>query len=259
MTQALSVSDLSFSYTSKPVLHHLNFSILEGEYVTIIGPNGSGKSTLLKCLNRIVAADHSHIQIFGRELSSFPQKELARLIGYVPQHQGLLPAFTVEEFVTMGRYPYLDPLRSYSKEDHKIVDDVLRLTGIGEFKDRFLHQLSGGERQKVFIASALAQQPKILLLDEPTIHLDPQHNIEVQKLISKICCEYRMTIVHVTHDLTHIQTWSQKLIALQKGKIVFDGKPREILNQENLEKVFQTSFQFFKDEKSQTVIIPKIS
>ena len=257
---AINVSQLSFSYSQTTVLNDVSFSVNEGEYLSIIGPNGSGKSTLLKCLNRIVSADFSKIRIFGRELSSFSQKELAKLVGYVPQHHGLITAYTVEEFVMMGRYPYLDPLRSYSSEDKKIVDDILHLTGLEEFKSRMMHQLSGGERQKVYIASSLAQQPKILLLDEPTIHLDPQHNIEVQKLISKICCEYRMTIIHVTHDLTHIQSWSQKLIALKKGKIVFSGIPQEILTAKNLEQVFEVPFQFFNDrESSQTIIIPRIS
>lgn len=257
--EALFVAQLSFSYSHRSVLRDINFSVNTGEYVSIIGPNGSGKSTLLKCLNRIVPADSSTIKIFGRELSSFNQKELAKLIGYVPQHQGEIMPFTVDEFVMMGRYPYLDPFKTYSREDRKIVDDILNLTGLNQLKNRCLNHLSGGERQKVFIASSLAQQPKILLLDEPTIHLDPHHNIDIQKLISKICCEYQMTILHVTHDLTHIERWSQKLIALQAGKIVFCGVPAEILTPENLEGVFQTPFQFFSDlESRQKIIVPKV-
>ena len=257
--EALSVAQLSFSYSNHPVLRDINFSVNKGEYVSIIGPNGSGKSTLLKCLNRIVSVDSSAVKILGRELSSFTQKELAKVIGYVPQHQGEIMSFTVDEFVMMGRYPYLDPFKTYSREDRKIVDDILALTNLGPLKNRYVHQLSGGERQKVFIASSLAQQPKILLLDEPTIHLDPHHNIEIQKLISQICCEYQMTILHVTHDLTHIERWSQKLIALQGGEIVFCGMPAEILTLENLERVFQTPFQFFSDlESRQKIIVPKV-
>ncbi len=257
--EVLSVSQLSFSYSQHPVLRDIHFSVNKGEYVSIIGPNGSGKSTLLKCLNRLILPHSQTIKVLGRELSTYHQKDLAKIIGYVPQHQGEFLSFSVAEFVLMGRYPYLDPFQSYSKDDYQIVDNILTLTSLNQLKDRYVHQLSGGERQKVFLASALAQQPKILLLDEPTIHLDPHHNIEIQKLIANICKEFQMTILHVTHDLTYLERWSHKLIALQDGKILFCGKPSEILTPLNLEKVFQIPFAFFNDSQSQQkIIVPKV-
>lgn len=256
---ALQVSSLSFSYENSEVLTDINFLVEPGEYVTLIGPNGSGKSTLLKCLNRLLNTDSSNIKIFGRDIGLFTQKELAKTIGYVPQQQGELPAYTVEEFVLMGRYSFLKPFQSYSSMDTKITNDILQLTGIAHLKSRLIHQLSGGERQKVYIASALVQQPKILLLDEPTTHLDPNHNIEVQKLISRVCHDYQMTIIHVTHDLTHIQRFSQKVIALKQGRILFNGPTKEVLTPARLEKIFSAPFQFFYDQQtSYEVIVPRI-
>ncbi|MEN6498247.1 MAG: ABC transporter ATP-binding protein, partial [Thermoguttaceae bacterium] len=150
----IDVRDFSFCIGKKTILRDVSFSVSEGEYLTIIGPNGAGKTTLLKCLDRILTGGSGTIEVYGRPLASYSQKELAQRISYVPQADGRVFPFTVEQFVLMGRYPYLSPFSTVSRADWGVVRETLHRTGIEEFAQRLLGTLSGGERQKVYIAAA---------------------------------------------------------------------------------------------------------
>ncbi len=250
--------DLSFAYNGREVLHGVTLNIEEGEYVSVIGPNGAGKSTLLKCLNRIVLAEDGSVEIGQRPLAMYSQKELGQSIGYVPQIREHSFTFSVYEFVMMGRYPYLKAFEPERVEDRRIVREVLELAGLSEIEDRRINTLSGGERQKVYLAASLAQQPRILLLDEPTTHLDPKHQVEIQRIICNLSRRYRMTVLHVTHDFNHIMTWSHKVIALKGGKVFGCGTPQDILTSANMDRIFDVPFLFFKNPKTgQTVIVPE--
>lgn len=255
---ALSVENLSFSYNGRQTLQDIFLNIEEGEYVSVIGPNGAGKSTLLKCINRILKAPEGTVKLFGREVSAYGQKEIGRLTGYVAQNCDHLFPYSVYEFVLMGRYPYLRPLSRASGEDKKIVEETLRVTGTAGFASRQVRHLSGGERQKVYLAGALAQRPKILLLDEPTAHLDPKFHMEIQQLITQIAREFGITVLHVTHDLNYILSWSTKVVAVNGGRCALEGRPQEVLTRENLRKIFDTEF-FLLDHPSRPVriIVPE--
>ena len=242
MSEAVKISQFSFYYGQKVILHDIDLSVKEGEYVSIIGPNGAGKSTLLKCLNRIIKGGHGSIELFGKDLQEYSQKELGRLIGYVSQTREQVFPYTVSEFVLMARYPYLSPLSRVSKEDTRVVEEALSMTNTTDFAHRKVSTLSGGERQKVYLAGALAQQPKILLLDEPTTHLDPRYHADIQQTISKICVRLKMTILHVTHDFSHIAFWSRKVIAIKGGRVHSIGTPDEILTRDRLKDIFETDF-----------------
>ncbi|MHC4401955.1 MAG: ABC transporter ATP-binding protein [Planctomycetota bacterium] len=237
----IQIRNFSFRFGRKEVLADVSFSVRQGEYLSIVGPNGAGKTTLVKCLDRMLTGGSGRVDVFGRPLASYRQKELARLLSYVPQADGRVFPFTVEQFVSMGRYPYVSPFSSMSRSDRRAIRDALEQTGTAHFADRLVHTLSGGERQKVYIAAALAQQAKVLLLDEPTTFLDYRHQAEIRELLAEVNGS-GVTIVAVTHDVNRAVLDSHRIVALCEGAVVFCGAPREIMSREVLEKVYGTSF-----------------
>lgn len=231
----------SFRLESKDILHNVSLTVRQGEYLAIVGPNGAGKTTLLKCLDRIYTGGTGEIRVFGRPLASYRQKELARRISYVPQADGRVFPFTVAQFVLLGRYPYLSPFSSIGKEDRRAVSQALERTGTTEFSDRLLDTLSGGERQKVYIAAALAQGADVLLLDEPTTFLDYRHQAEVRALLARVNAS-GVTVVTVTHDVNRAVLESHRIVALRSGSVVFCGPPAEIMKPEVLQAIYETEF-----------------
>ncbi|MBN2473852.1 MAG: ABC transporter ATP-binding protein [Pirellulales bacterium] len=235
------LQSFSFRLGDKPILRDVSFAVEKGEYLAIVGPNGAGKTTLIKCLDRLLTGGTGEIEICGRPLRKYSQKQLARLISYVPQADGRVVPFTVEQFVLMGRYPYLSPFSAVSHEDRRAVAEALQLTGTAEFAARLLGTLSGGERQKVYIAAALAQGAEIVLLDEPTTFLDYRHQAEVTALLGRIHRSAGVTIVAVTHDLNHAVLESDRIVALREGRVAFCGPPVEIMRPDVLRKIYGTS------------------
>lgn len=234
---AVEVRRFSFWLEDKPVLRDVSFSVLEGEYLSIVGPNGAGKTTLLKCLDRIYTGGRGEIAVFGRPLAAYRQKELARRLSYVPQADGRVFPFTVEQFVLMGRYPYLSPFTSVRREDRQAVREALELTGTAPFAGRMLDTLSGGERQKVYIAAAVAQGADALLLDEPTTFLDYRHQAEIRDLLTRLNGAGK-TIVAVTHDVNRAALDSHRIVALREGEVVFCGTPGELMHPGVLRSVY---------------------
>ena len=255
----IQIRNFSFRLGSKEILRDVSFAVRQGEYLSIVGPNGAGKTTLLKCIDRLLAGGSGEIEICGRPLQSYSQKELARLIGYVPQADGRGLPFTVEQFVLMGRYPYLTPFSAVSKEDRLAVREALELTGTSQFADRLLDSLSGGERQKVYIAAALAQGAGVLLLDEPTTFLDYRHQIEIRGLLARANKQSGVTIVAVTHDVNHAALESDRMVALWEGRVVFCGLPGEIMKPDVLGRIYGTSFLLVDHPRAGLpVILPRL-
>ena len=241
-TPIISLRDFSFRLSGEQILRRVTFDVAEGEYLSIVGPNGAGKTTLLKCIDRLLVGGEGRIEVGGRPLASYRQKELARLIGYVPQADGRLFPFTVEQFVLMGRYPHLSPFSSIGREDRRAVAEALRVTGTEEFARRRLQTLSGGERQKVFIAAAMAQGASILLLDEPTTFLDYHHQDDIRVLLERANRKSGVTVVAVTHDVNRAALESSRVVALRGGAVEFCGTPQEIMKPEVLARIYGTSF-----------------
>ncbi len=237
---AVDVRGFSFRLGRTQILHDVSFSVRVGEYLSIIGPNGAGKTTLLKCLDRILVGGTGEIDVLGRPLHSYRQRELAHRISYVPQADGRLFPFTVEQFVLMGRYPYLSPFSSVSSRDRDAVGEAMQMTGTAEFADRLLGTLSGGERQKVYIAAALAQGANVLLLDEPTTFLDYRHQKEIRDVLVRANAQSGVTIVTVTHDVNRAVLDSDRIVALREGRVVFSGRPREVMQPAVLRQIYQT-------------------
>jgi iron complex transport system ATP-binding protein len=241
---AINVSALSLEIGARRILNRVTFQVPAGQYLVIVGPNGAGKTTLLKCLMRICPGPEGRVEICGRPLGGYTQKELAKKVGYVPQADGRALYFTAYEFVAMGRYPYLGPFSGLTKEDKKKVEEALTLTRTLSLADQSLDTLSGGERQRVFIAAALAQGAKILLLDEPTTFLDPLHQAHVHELLARLNRELNLTIVAVTHDINSAALWGDRILALKSGEVAFVGTGDELMRNDVLERVYDKTFQF---------------
>ena len=236
----IEIQNLSFQYGSHQVLDGVTFSVSPGKFVGIIGPNGSGKTTLLKVLSRILQPTGGSVTIGGQPLAQVTQKELARTMAVVSQDTNIGYQFTVEDVVLMGRAPYLGRFQSESLEDYEIVRQALEVTGCSHLRERSITELSGGERQRVIIARALAQQPKVLLLDEPTSHLDIGYQQEILDLVKRLSTVEGLTVVAVLHDLNLAAYFCHELVLLHRGRIVACGQPTEVLTADNIEKVYAT-------------------
>ena len=240
----LDVQQLSCSFGNREILKKLNFHVNQGSYTVIVGPNGSGKSTLLRCLDGLLDHWTGTVLLNSTSLRFIKRRKLAQTIAYVPQVVPGFVFFTVRQFIEMSRYPHLWFLTSLSEYDEQIIQRSATLMEINsEMMLRPLEELSGGERQKVFLAAALAQEPQLLLLDEPTTFLDYRHQVEISQLLKKISYEQKITILEVTHDLNHAVLSGDHLLAIVNGELVFDGSPTLFMQSEKLQTVCGSNIQ----------------
>ncbi|GAB4115025.1 MAG: ABC transporter ATP-binding protein [Candidatus Caldatribacteriota bacterium] len=235
----LTVKRVSFSYHQQnKTLSDLNFSVPKGEFWGIIGPNGSGKTTLLKIICGILKPDQGKVYFEDQDLNTLPRREIAKIISVVPQDTWVSFNFKVKEIVFMGRLPYIDRWKGETLEDYRIAKETMKKTKSFPLAEKNIFQISGGERQRVFLAKALAQTPKLLLLDEFTSHLDLNYQYEMLKVLKNILYEERLTIISVFHDLNLASISSHRLLLLNQGRIERMGKPEEVLTSENLQRVY---------------------
>lgn len=231
----ITIKDLSFSYNSSKILDDLNVIVDDAEILSLVGPNGSGKTTLIKCIDRILKPKGS-ILLEGREVQSMKQQEIARLIGYVPQSSSTPLNTTVFDTVLMGRRPHIS--WRVSDADLDKVAGVLELLHLDDLAMRDFGQLSGGQKQKVLIARALAQEPTVLLLDEPTSNLDMKHQLDVMETISTLVKEKSISAVMAIHDLNLAARFSDNLVMLKMGKIYAAGSPRDLLSERIIRDIY---------------------
>ncbi len=234
----IDLRSVSFRYRQDWVLQGISFKIERGEFIGVIGPNGSGKSTLLKTLCRLLSPQKGEIMLDLVPLKEMNQGEIARKIAVVPQEAYSLFPFRVVEMVLMGRSPYLGHLMFEGARDLEIAKKAMDWTEILPIGERFIDELSGGERKRVFIARALAQEPEVILLDEPTANLDIHHQVDFLNLILNLNREKGLTIVMASHDLNIASEYCDRLILLRGGRIYTMGPPREVITRENIEKVY---------------------
>ena len=255
----IDIASYSFGVSDREILKDISVTVHEGEYVSIVGPNGAGKTTLLKCISRIHKGGRGKITVAGKKLEEYGQKELALKVSYVPQADGHHAPFTVREFVMMGRYPYLSPFSPPSPSDIAAVQEALDVTGSREFSERFLGTLSGGERQKVYIAAALAQDAKVLLLDEPTTFLDPKHESDIYRLLAEINRQRGVTVISVTHDINSAVLTSRTILALKGGAVAFYGPAEAFMKEEILRSIYEKSFSLMEHPQyGRTIIAPEM-
>ena len=224
-----------------PVLSGVGFEVCRGERVAVIGPNGSGKTTLIKCLGGLLRPFSGDVFLHGRRVTDYRVGDLARLVAYVPQPMGAGLPFRVRDFVMMGRYPHRSILAGVTSRDIEAVHTAMALTGTEKFAERIHGTLSGGERQKVMIAAALAQETDVLLLDEPSAFLDPGHQHEIDGILLAVNRDRNATIISVTHDVNRAALMNTRIIALKDGRIVCDSPAREALTPAILLELYETT------------------
>ncbi|MGD0057144.1 MAG: ABC transporter ATP-binding protein [Methanomassiliicoccales archaeon] len=244
----LVIQGISFSYGSSDVLADVTFEASDGDVIGIIGPNGSGKTTLLKCVNRALSPRVGTVLIDGRDYVELTRREIAGNIGVVPQNSVVSFPFTVLDIVMMGRTPAIERFERESEKDLEIVRKAMETTNVVALADRTMDQVSGGEKQRVVIARALAQKPRILLLDEPTLHLDINHQLEIMDLVRSLARSERLTVIIVSHDLTLAARYCDKLILMSSGKIRASGKVMDVLTEKNIESVFKVKVAVTYDD-----------
>lgn len=246
-----SVENLNFKYDNgKNILDNLSLNFKKGKITGIIGPNGSGKTTLIKNLSRILNPNSGKLYLFGKELTKYKQKELALNTGVVFQERESEFQFTVFDIVMMGRYPYKKKFELESAEDYSVVVDALEKTNTYHYRNRYLDELSGGEKQRVMIARALAQEPKVLILDEPISHLDLHYQVEILRMIQDLAKVKEMSIIIILHDLNFAYKFCDQLILLRNGNLYKEGKPEEVITRENINKVYHVDIEIIKDNKN---------
>ena len=238
----LQVEGISFGYNSQPLLYDIHTRIDAGEMVGLLGPNGSGKTTLLRLISGVLRPQQGKILLEGRDLQAWGRRGIARRIAVVPQELHAPFAFTVEEMVSLGRTPFINLLGTRNKHDISIVQDAMQSTEITPLAGRIFNELSGGERQRVIMAMALAQQPALLLLDEPTSHLDIKYQIEILELVQQLNHRLGVTVIAAMHDLNLAARYFPRLLLFQRG-IVADAGPAEVLEPHLLRRVYGIDVQ----------------
>ena len=241
---------ISITYGKKQILNDICMEFEKGKITTIIGPNGCGKSSLLKTIPRTVTPVAGAAVFEGRPVKSYSPKELAKKIAYLPQIHTSPDDINIRTLVSYGRYPYKKFGSGLTEEDKRIVDETLELTGLSHLADRLMNNLSGGEKQRAWIAMTICQQPEILLLDEPITYLDVGYQVEVLELVRELCDRLKITIVMVLHDMNFTARYSNRIYVLKDRRVYDYGKPTAIIDQDHMERVFSIDSQIVHDDRN---------
>lgn len=245
---AMEVRDLSFAYGKNSVLRGVSVKIEEGKITTIMGANGCGKSTLFSLMMKNLYPKKGNIFLRGKNIQNLNLKEFARQVSIVQQYNTASDDITVERLVSFGRTPHRKMMQSRTEEDERLTEWAMEVTGILAYRDREVARLSGGQRQRVWIAMALAQNTKILFLDEPTTYLDIRYQIEILELVKKLNREYGITIVMVLHDINQAIAFSDRVVGLKDGHVTVDGVPEEVINPDSIQELYGIRLEVTKVE-----------
>ncbi len=259
---AIRVEDLTFAYKGRPILAEITLAVKAGEFFALIGPNGSGKTTLLRAISGVIPMDTGTVYLDfvdgqSHPVSQLAPKELARSLAALEQEVHVAFDFTVRETVSLGRLPHSRKLKPLAEEDRRVVEEAMERVGVAQFADRSIHSLSSGERQRVFLAMALAQEPKVLLLDEPTAHLDLKYQIEIMELIRGLS-KRGLTVICALHDLNLAARYADRVGVLSQGRLVACGPPDEVFTLERIREIWHIEIEIFK-ESGEIWILPRSS
>ncbi len=251
----LRAEGVHLGYGSHLVVDGLDLDVLPGSVTAVIGPNGCGKSTVLRALGRLLSPQQGQVLLDGKRIDKTPTREVAKVLGILPQAPVAPEGLTVGDLVSRGRHPHQAWYRQWSSDDEEAVAEALNWTGIGDLAERPVDQLSGGQRQRAWISMALAQETDMLLLDEPTTFLDLAHQVDVLELVGRLNTEAGRTVVMVLHDLNLAARYADCLIAMKAGRIVAAGKPHEVITEEMLAEVFGLRAHVIPDPVTGTPLV----
>lgn len=254
-TTLIDTTDVTFSYAAEPVMKQVSVKVGQGDFIGVIGPNGSGKSTLLKLLGGMLPCDSGSVRFKGTDIGEYKRKTLARSIAWVPQEHAMVFPFRVQEIIMMGRHPHLSALTFEGEKDFEITGRAMELTDTTRLQDRRFNEISGGEKQRVMMAGALAQEPELMLLDEPTSSLDLKYQMEILNILNRLNRESGLTLVIAIHDLHLASKFCNRLVLLEEGRVVRDGPPQDVLQKEILESVYGVQVKLFHDEEDGSILI----
>ncbi|MDD4893751.1 MAG: ABC transporter ATP-binding protein [Candidatus Omnitrophica bacterium] len=240
MDTIFKINHISAGYRRQAIIKDISLEIKKGDFIGIIGPNGSGKTTLLRSMSRVLLPLKGNIMLEGKDISGTNLKEFCQRVAFVAQDTAINFPFSVLEVVLMGRIPHLKRLQAESKKDIAIAENALIMTDSLYLKEKSIDEMSSGERQRVIIAKALAQEPILLFLDEPTSHLDIGHQIQILDLLKRLNRKNNLTIVMVLHDLNLASEYCNRIVLFNEGRIFKEGLPREVLTYQNIEAVYKT-------------------
>mgnify|MGYP001068749187 CR=1 FL=1 len=247
MPSIIRMEELDFRYPKREVFSRLTLSLEEGEILGLLGPNSSGKTTLLKLMDGLLQPQQGRVLLQEKDLKELPRSQVARSIAVVPQEMEVPFSFTVGEIVLMGRAPYLGRFGWEKRRDLEIAREGMALTDVSELEDRPFLELSQGEKQRVLMARALAQEPRVILLDEPTSHLDINHQVEMHELIRRLNIEKNLTVMNISHDLNLAAEYSHRIVLLHRGSIFSMGTPSAVITEENIRRVYETTVMVEKN------------
>ncbi|MBU5298842.1 ABC transporter ATP-binding protein [Clostridium sporogenes] len=254
----INIQDFTIGYSNKVIVKNFNLQVDKGDMLTIIGPNGSGKSTVLKAIGRLLKPMEGIIHLDGKLLWDMSNKDIAKEMACLSQHNSAPKDMTIRRIVGFGRNPHKAWFESLNKEDEEIIDWALENTNLKHMENKKITSVSGGERQRTWLAMALAQKPKVLLLDEPTTYLDINNQIEILELVRQLNENLKLTVVMVLHDLNQAAKYSNRVLVLKNGEIQALGKPEEILNKKLIRDVYSVDMNILKNQFGEKLIfIPK--
>jgi len=233
----LDVSDLVFGYSDEDTLKGVNITIKPGEFVALMGPNGSGKTTMMRCINKILKIKSGSVKIDEEDILRLKMEDIAKICTTVPADTPLDFALTVRDFVSLGRAPYVNTLWWETDEDEKIVDQAMWDLGITRYENRRLHELSSGERARVLLAKGVVQTPKLMLVDEPSAHLDIKYKVQVMEILRDLTNK-GLTVLIASHDINLLTRFCDKIMLLSKGRIIDYGLPKDVVTKESIREVF---------------------
>ena len=237
----LSIQTLTKLYDGIPVVDDVTLDIPRGKVTSLIGPNGAGKSTVLGIATRLLASDHGNVLLDGKSIRQWNTRALARHLAVLTQSNNVQMKVTVRELVGFGRFPHSGT--RLTADDHRRVDEAVRYMGLEDFADRFIDEMSGGQRQRAFIAMVLAQDTDVIFLDEPTNNLDIRHSLSMMKLLRRLADELGKTVIIVLHEINLASFYSDRICAFKDGKLAFSGTPAEVMTAERLKAVYGVDFR----------------
>lgn len=251
----MEIRHLNFSYKDKNIINDLSLSFEKGKITTLLGANGSGKSTLFKICTRNLRQQRGIIMLDDENIFHIKRRDFAKKVAMVHQHNTVVGNITVRELVNYGRTPHREFLKRPSQEDYEAVNWSLKVTDLQDIQDMEVVKLSGGQKQRVFIAMALAQQSEMIFLDEPTTYLDIKYQIDLLELIKKLNYEHKKTIVMVLHDINQAIRYSDRLVGLKDGNLIFDDDPNSAISEENIAELYGVNLKIKNIDNTPYILI----